>query len=397
MGIVVTGIGVVSALGPNPAAFRRALKDGVNACALHDFTRFDGSVVRAPAYMAVPAEPEGLIEPRKLRRLFRLARMSAVAARQALKHAELDPSTLDPTRLGVCFGTGFGAMEPTQKFVDSWLDNGEASASPLQFMNSVHGIMASQIALDINAQGVNLTVAQRDICFEGALDSAVQLLEARRADVILVGAGDELTPMLHEFACRTLTSTTDPANWSVDTWGASSAVIPGDGAAVAVLERRENAGTRRRSLARVLATDVGRHDNGGADVALRAWEVAGEPTIDLITNARDGGARSKKLYDARETKLAKDLGDALAVSHRGNFGNYPSAGAQQFVANVLMLHQCESYWPLAKGERRFAGHMSSPRTILHDAASTSGNHAAYVIARGTKNFSSESDQSAGSP
>ena len=391
MGVVVTGLGVVSALGANPAAFRRALLDGVNTCGMHEFERFDGSVVKAPAYMAVPAEPEGLIEPRKLRRMFRLARMSAVAARQALKHAELDPSTLDPARLGICFGTSFGAMEPTQKFMDSWIDNGEGAASPLQFMNSVHGIMASQIALDINAQGVNLTTAQRDICFEAALDTAVGLLEAKRADVILVGGGDELTPMLHEFGCRTHTWTVDPANWSIDPWSANNALIPGDGAAVAVLERRENPGTRQRSLAHILATDVGRHDNKSADVALRAWEDAGKPGIDLITNARDGGIRSKKLYDAREAELAEELGDALAISHRGNFGNYPSAGAQQFVANVLMLHQCESYWPLAKGERRFAGHMGAPRRILHDAASTSGNHAAYVISRGTRNFNSQVD------
>ena len=373
MSIVVTGVGVVSALGPNPAAFRRALLDGVNACAMHEFPRFDGRVIKAPAYMAVPAEPEGLIEPKKLRRMFRLARMSAVAARQALKHAELDPGTLDPARLGICFGTSFGAMEPTQKLVDSWIENGEQNASPLQFTNSVHGIMASQIALDINARGVNLTTAQRDICFEAALDTAVQLLEARRADVILVGGGDELTPMLHEFASGMYQLTLSPVA-GLDPWGSTRAVVPGDGAAVVVLERDDSP---RRALARIASTRLGRCDQGGPNVAVLAWEAAGKPKLDLVTNDRDGGTRNTRLNNRQEGELAWR---APAISHRGSFGTYPSAGAQQFVANVLMLCNGEYFDPLAEGKptgRRAA----APKTILHNAPSISGGHAAYVLTR----------------
>lgn len=375
MGVVVTGLGVVSALGPNPAAFRRALLDGVNACAIHEFERFDGSVVKAPAYMAVPAEPEGLIEPRKLRRMFRLARMSAVAARQALKHAELDPSTLEPTRLGVCFGTSFGAMDPTQRFMDSWIENGEPNASPLQFMNSVHGIMASQIALDINAQGVNLTTAQRDICFEGALDTAVQLLEDNRADVILVGGGDELTPMLHEFASHTQQVVLEEVA-GLDPWGARRAVVPGDGAAVFVLERDDSP---RRALAKVESVRVGRWDHGGNDLRT-AWEAAGKPKVDLVTNNRDGGARSAKLNDEQDARL-RAFTDAPSLSHRGNFGTSPSADALQFAANVLMLSNGEFYEPLANGTPS-GRKAAAPKTILHNAPSISGSYASYLLTAG---------------
>jgi len=369
MSIVVTGIGVVSALGPNAAAFRRGLLEGVNACALHEFERFDGSVVKAPAYMAVPAEPEGLIEPRKLRRMFRLARMSAVAARQALKHAELDPSSLDSSRLGVVFGTSFGAMEPTQKFVDSWIDNGEAAASPLQFMNSVHGILASQIALDINATGVNLTCAQRDICFEAALDTAVNLLEARRADVLLVGGADEVTPMLHEFGSHTGQLVLDDVP-GLDPWGTRRGVVPGDGAAVFVLERDDSP---RRALARVAASRVGRHDQGGPNLAV---ELA-DAKPDLVTTNRDGGSRCARLNDRQQAELGLHV---PAVSHRGNFGTWPAAGSVQFAANVQMLSNGEFYTPLAGG-RPVELKARAPKTILHNAPSISGSHAAYVLVK----------------
>lgn len=375
MGVVVTGIGVVSALGPNPDAFRRGLLDGSNACAMHKFERFDGSSVTAPAYLAVDAEPEGLIEPRKLRRMFRLARMSAVAARQALRQAELDPSALNPTRLGVCFGTSFGAMDPTQKFVDSWLAHGEAAASPLQFMNSVHGIMASQIALDINAQGVNLTSAQRDVCFEGALYTAAQLLEERRADVILVGGGDEMTPMLHEFASHTQQVILEEVA-GLNPWGARRAIVPGDGAAVFVLERAD---TSRKALATLSAVNLGRCDHGSR-LAEETWEMAARPRLDLVTTNRDGGVRCARRNDEQDAEIRK-FTSAPVVSHRGCFGTWPAAGAVQFAANVLMLSNGEFYEPLANGTPS-GRKAAAPKTILHNAPSISGSYASYLLTAG---------------
>jgi 3-oxoacyl-[acyl-carrier-protein] synthase II len=360
MGVVVTGVGMVSALGRDTEACLAALRAGENPCRLHDFERLDGSTARAPAYIAPEVDPAGLIEPRKLRRMFRLARMAAVAARLALRDAGLDPAGLEPSRLGVSFGTSFGALDVTQKFMDSWLERGEEHASPLQFMNSVHGILASQIALDINATGINLTNAQRDVCFETALDTAVSLLETRRADVLIVGAADEITPLLHEVGSRAHLMVLDPDVRGVDPAGARHGYVPGEGAGVLVLERDD---TPRRPLARLLATAVGRHDQGGDDLAARLAAHGPE----LWTGNADGSLA----YAA--------LGAPAAVSYHGNFGTFPSAGALQCVVNVLMLAGREGFAPLAGGKP--LPPPEPPRVILHDARSTSGNHAAYVLAR----------------
>ncbi|MCC7507749.1 MAG: beta-ketoacyl synthase chain length factor [Planctomycetes bacterium] len=367
MGVIVTGIGVVSSLGANTGAFRRALLAAECPCRPHPFRRLDASVVTAPAYIAQPADAAGLIEPKKLRRMFRLARMSAVASRQALQQAGLDPAGMDPAKLGVVFGTSMGALEVTQKFVDSWLEQGAQHASPLQFMNSVHGILASQVALDIHATGVNLTTAQRDICFEAALDTACSLLEQRRADVILVGGADELTDLLHECGSRLHQFTLDLSQQGIDPDASRGTVIPGDGAAVAVLERDDSP---RAALARIERTALGRHDVGSDDVASLAMKSAG--AVDLVTTARDGTSRSAIAY--RGARYA-----VPSVSHLGSFGQYASAGAQQFAANVLMLHHGEGYAPLANG--RPVSDRVAPTRILHDARSISGNHAAYVVSR----------------
>lgn len=364
----VTGIGVVSSIGGNPAEFRASLQQGKCGCALHDFVRLGGGSVKAPAYVAVPAEPQGLIEPRKLRRMFRLVRMAAVAARQALQMAGRDPAQMQPSRIGIVFGTAFGALDITQKFIDSWLENGQRHASPLSFMNSVHGILASQIALDINATGMNLTISQRDISFEAALQQGMNALESGQVDLCLVGGADELTPLLHEVAAHSFYVSLDAADTrGLDPNARRGVLVPGDGAAVVVLERE---GT---PLARLAGAATGRHDQGGPDVALELWKRLGSPRLHLVTNNRDGHQRGARIYDRRETLFA-----APAISHRGNFGSWATAGALQFAANVMMLAHGEYYTPLAAGKPLEA--RTPPRTILHDAASSSGVCAAYVLA-----------------
>ncbi len=377
MSAVITGLGVVSALGSGLEAFAAGLASGVNACALHEFTLFGGQKISAPAYVAVPADAKGLIEPRKLRRMDRLIRMCAVSARQALKQARLDPLTFDASRLGVVFGTAFGALGTTQEFVDSWLKNGERHASPLAFMSSVHGIIASQIALDIGAVGTNLTLAQRDISFEAALATAVDLLEQGKADALLVGGGDELTSMLHEFASQFRYVERGPVA-GADPWARRGRIVPGDGAAVLLLERE---GTPRRALARIEAARVGRWDVARPDAASALLRGFDESRIDLVTTSRAGTARNAALETQRELALDAMLGHKrVKLSHRGNFGNFATAGALQAAANMLML-QGQVFAPLAAGKPRadLVAGLKAPRCILHDAASITGNHAAYVI------------------
>jgi len=370
MSVIVSGVGVISALGGNALAFGQSMAQGISGCALHDFARLDGSVVSAPAYVAVNADPQGLIEPRKLRRMFRLARMAAVCARQALQMAGRDPAAMDPARIGVVFGTSFGALEITQKFIDSYIENGDGHASPLNFMNSVHGILASQIAMDIQATGVNLTISQRDISFEAALAQGMAALESGKVDLVLVGGADEITPLMHEVCSHVLMVSLDPRDArGLDPGARRSTLIPGDGAAVVVLEREGKA------LARLQGTGIGRHDGGGPDVALGLHSALGRPALDLVTNGRDGFVRSAAVYDQREILWA-DKG-VNCVSHRGNFGTWATAGAMQFVANVLMLAKGQYFAPLAAGQPLAGG--KPPAVILHDAASTSGVHAAYVL------------------
>lgn len=355
MSVAITGIGCVSALGDGVAATLDALRNARHGCAIHEFERLDGTTVSAPAYLAVKPDATKYLDKRKLRRMDRLVKMAAVSARQALDHAGIETDSISPERLGVVTGTALGALNITQQFIDSWLTNGEEHASPLKFMNSVHGIMASQVALDLGATGVNLTTSHREISFEAALASAVSLLESGRADIILVGAADELTSLAHEFVSRlgVLSHSEDDAG-GCQPWEARATIVPGDASAFFVLEPTS---TQRKPLAILDWAQTGR----------------GEPThvsadYDLVTTIREGWVRSHDFRNNHEAVLQSQY-NAPVVSHNGSFGVGFTTSAMQFAVNVLMLAGREAFPCLSAGEmvRTF----DAPARILHENASPS--------------------------
>lgn len=364
MGAVITGMGVVSPLGPDLASLHAGLREGVNACRIEEFPRLDGTVVRAPACRAAEPNAKGLIEPRKLRRMDRLLRMAVVASRQALLHAGLDPGTIAPERAGVVIGTAFGALGTTQQFVDSWISQGERHASPLAFMSSVHGILASQIALDLGWTGVNFTVSQRNLSFEAALDTALGALENGDTDLLLVGGADELTPLLHEFATNLHLACLDTSATGPNPFDPAGPIVPGEGAAIFLLERAD---TPRRSLVRVEASAMGRLDVPGGDAAAQLGQAAA--SVDLVSVSALRGMES-----AAPATLPR-------LSHAGFFGVSPVLGAMQTVVDVLMLAEGEVFPPLASGRlapERTAG-LSAPKSILHEAHGVGGQHAAFLL------------------
>jgi 3-oxoacyl-[acyl-carrier-protein] synthase II len=371
MSALVTGMGCVTPLGADVASFAAGLREGRNACAPREFTRLDGSVIRAPAYEAVQPEARGLLDPKKLRRMDRLIRMACVSARQALAQAGLEPDALPPGRLGVVFGTAFGAMTTTQNFIESWIAQGETKASPLAFSGSVHGIMASQIALDLGCTGPNITVSERDLSFETALVTALSLLEARRVDALLVGAADELTPLLHEFASHLMYMSHDAASPGLDPWGPPGPTIAGDGCGVWLLERE---GLRRaKALARLETAFAGRCPPTG---------LAGR--FDLVTSSLGAVPRDPSIRDGSDPRIPAGPGPRPAVlTHRGNFGNHPGGGVLQACADLLMISGREVFAPLAAGKPRLelVRGLAAPGAVLHLAHSTSGMQAGFLLSR----------------
>lgn len=319
----VTALGVVSPIGVGEVEFFAALRDGKSGVARDA----DGT----PAARVGEFGARQHIAPASLRRLPRLSQLAIVAGKEALA-AGAPP--YDATRIGVVLGTGLGTLEETIAFMRGYLDGGPEAASPLLFPSSVMNAAAGQLALECKLRGPNSTVNHRDASPLAALTMACDLLALGRADALLVGGVDELSaPAL--------------AGWRA-LGGFDAGLTPGEGAAMLLVEREEDA---RRRGARVRALVAGRGESsddrprvgwgqaGSWPEAARAVrQAAAGRRIDAVVVGANGSS-----YDAREAAaIAEGLGatpPSIVIVPR--IGESFASAAQRLVAAVgeLARHQ----------------------------------------------------------
>ena len=107
--VVITGVGAVTPLGNDMATTWQALCAGQSG--VRPITRFDASgyAVRIAGEVQ-NFVLDGAIDPREARRASQYVRYALNASLEALRNAQLDPTTMDRERLGVIYGTGAGGM-----------------------------------------------------------------------------------------------------------------------------------------------------------------------------------------------------------------------------------------------------------------------------------------------
>lgn len=250
MSFAITGIGVLSAIGVSEATFFDALESGRSGVAVDEA----GATAGFPLAARIgDFAPRAHIAPAALRRMPRLTQMTVVAAKQALAQSE---PPYDSTRLGVVLGTGLGTLEETIQFVAGYVADGPEAASPTVFPVSVMNAAAGQLALELKLRGVNSTVNHRDHSPLSALAMACDLLALGRADALVVGGVDELSPPVHHAymkMCGLSRAAMRPYDVERD------GLVPGEAVALVILEREEDA---RRRGARIRARITGRGETG---------------------------------------------------------------------------------------------------------------------------------------
>lgn len=198
-----------------------------------------GVVGPAGAGARVALEPLARFLPeRRLRRVDRFSRMALLAAWLALEDAGGERfAAVDRERIGLAFGTGHGAQEPTYAFKDAIRRDGDRLAPPTAFAGSVTNAMAAQVTMALDIRGPCQTLATFERTVVEVLATAALWLEGGAADLVLAQMGDESSDVLHYAA----------AKLGGDRSATSLPCGPGEGC-VAFLLAREEAGAGRRGL-----------------------------------------------------------------------------------------------------------------------------------------------------
>ncbi len=194
MGIVITGIGVVSPLGTGWPAFREAVLgdgEGLTPLALEGAPELPCSLGGA----ARGFDPAAVLGAKGLRLIDRTTRLSLAAAKLALDHAGIDPASIPPGRLGLALGTVMGSSESRTEFSREGIAGGARAVNPGKFPNTVVNSPAAQVALRFGLTGPNSTLSAGAGSDLEAIDFACQMLQADRASLMLAGGVQALSPI----------------------------------------------------------------------------------------------------------------------------------------------------------------------------------------------------------
>lgn len=134
--------------------------------------------------------------PLKARKMDRASQFATATTGMALQDAGLDLKTLDPERVGVALGCGFGGVGNSAEFLSGYFDGGAEGLSPMLFPNTVSNAPASNASIEHGLKGPNVTLVQRFCSAESAFLMACRFIEEGRADVMVTGGIDDLIPLM---------------------------------------------------------------------------------------------------------------------------------------------------------------------------------------------------------
>ncbi|MCH8025185.1 MAG: beta-ketoacyl-ACP synthase II [Chloroflexi bacterium] len=317
--VVITGMGAITPLGLTVDDYWQGLvegKSGIDWITVVDTANYPAKVsgeVRG-------FEPEQYMDRKEARRMARFSQFAVAAARQAYDDSGLSDAGMEPERLGVALGNGFGGLPNSDAAVRTIVEKGGKRIDPFYMLKSLPNMAASHVSMQFQAKGPSSTTSTACAAATQAMGEATRLIRQGHADAMLTGGTEagmcELG--LAAFTVMKVLSTVadDPTKASRPFDAKRDGFVSAEGAAVFVLESLEHAQARNAPiLAEVIGAAASADayhmvapcaDGEGAARCMQwALEDAGlaSEQIDYV-NAH---GTSTPLNDASETKALKTV------------------------------------------------------------------------------------------
>ena len=276
--------------------------------------------VSGGAYTCIEPDYKNYINPKLLRRMARLIKMSVAAATIALKDANIKLPD------AIITATGLGCLQDTEVFLREIIRENESLLSPTAFIKSTHNTVGGQIALLLGLNAYNMTYSNRNFSFESALIDAQLLLQEGEGQNILVGGLDELTP----------TSTTFLQGLSCIANGEND-ILPAGGEGAGFLVLSHNDEGKNYAIIKQVSVAKATDDESIVQLIDNFVEQAGINTgkVDLILT----GAQSEQIYITTYASVIQEKFTCAVGGYTHLSGTYFTSSAMACWLAALMINE----------------------------------------------------------
>ena len=240
--VVITGLGVVTALGDKVESFWSGLLEGRSGVAnldLFDTTHFKvhfGGQVHG-------WDGDARFGVKEARRLDRFAQFAMAATEAAVEDSGIDFGAYAPETCGVLIGSGIGGLNEFETQHETMLTKGPSRISPFTIPKLMVNAGSGQVSIRYGLKGVNSAVATACASSNNAIGDALRHIQTGMADVMITGGSEAaITRMgLGGFAAMRALSTRndDPTRASRPFDRDRDGFVLAEGAGILVIEAEE--------------------------------------------------------------------------------------------------------------------------------------------------------------
>jgi nodulation protein E len=345
--VVITGLGVVCALGHNRAEFWKALSEGRSG--IRPLASIEPGLLRFENGAEVPDwDPLRHFDDKEIGLLDRFAQFGVVAAREAVADAGIEWTTELREETAIVTGSCVGGQTTEDEGFVSLYRKNIPRVNPLTIPRTMENAAASRISLETGIVGPTYTVSTACSSSNHAIGQAFWMVRSGSARMAIAGGSEAVFSLgfLKAWEAMRVVSPDTCRPFSKDRKG----LILGEGGAMLVLEPLESAQARGARIYGEVAgfgmgSDAFHITQPSPDGAARAMRAA---LLDGGLNPKDIGyinahGTATQANDVTETAAIRKVfgqhADRLQVSSTKSMHGHTlgAAGALEAVATVLAL------------------------------------------------------------
>ena len=247
--VVITGMGVISALGNDVETFWNNIingKNGIDLITSFDTEQFDSKYaaeVKDIDYNGIPK--------RDLLFDSKFINLARVASTQAYKDSKLDNIDFDKDYFGVYISNSMGGVEKVNEGFETLKYKGPSRMSPMLVPAMLPNMASGKVAIDLGAKGSNMATAAACSGGANAIGEAYLKIKHGYEKVMVAGASDaSITPF--SVACfsamKALYRGDNKDEASIPFDKRRSGFVIGEGSAILILEELEHAKARNAKI-----------------------------------------------------------------------------------------------------------------------------------------------------
>ena len=345
--VVVTGIGMINALGLDKESSFKAICEGKTG--VKEITSFD--VSEFPVKIAAEItdfDPNSILDGKEVKKVDRFIQLGIKASNEAMADANL--KEFDAHKFGVSSAAGIGGLPNIEKNSITYFEKGVKRISPFFIPSALVNMLGGIVSINHGLKGPNLSSVTACAASTHAISQAAKCIMIGQAtNMLVIGAESTICGVgIGGFAAMKALSTRndEPSKASRPFDANRDGFVMGEGAGALVLEEYESAVARG---AKIYAEVVGFGESGDAhhitSPTLEGPLSAMEQALDMAKGVKidyvNAHGTSTPVNDKNETAALKAVfGDKCppVSSTKGQTGHcLGGAGAIEAVISIMAM------------------------------------------------------------